>query len=107
MLNVVFFKHIANPTVLIANGMGHHTGQNRTEPCHQFRIAVAAKIIRGLMRLEHRLLDDVRRIQSSTEVCWQLRSCKEPQVVSITLELLLADVHQSRSDNGQKQNCRE
>jgi hypothetical protein len=93
--------------VLIADGMGHHTGQNRTEPRHQFRITVASKVIRSLMSLKHRLLDDVRRIQSSTEVCWQLRSCKEPQVVSITLELLLADFHQSRSDDGQKQNCRE
>jgi hypothetical protein len=53
LLNVLLLKHIANPTVLIANGMSHDARQNRPQPCHQFAIAVASKIIRGLMSLEH------------------------------------------------------
>lgn len=70
LLNILFFKHISDATVLIANCVRHNTGQNCSQPGHQFGIAAASEIVSRLMSLKHQLLDNVRRIQPGAQVCW-------------------------------------
>src|SRR5262245_26833085 len=60
--------------------------QNLTQPAQKLGLRTALELSEVAMRLEHRLLDDVRRADARSQAALQLRSREQRQVVAIYRE---------------------